>query len=662
MATDKLARFVIQNLQTKEVWTPNGPSHNKYYAFPSHNDAESILSSLENSWQIAEIAVFSDNRPKPIFDITTVLPENNTYQAPPGTIASQIKVHKGEHITVCGEVQVGKLYEKLETILMLIKQYNKPVLLLFRNNNLDIHQFSKRLREFNRKQRKFNKPVLPEPIEVLNNKDQLGELLLDANLFVGLANPSTFETLEKCLKQHPETKGKLVLILDEADLVAFELQHNNKEDFTKTEASLQRVFDDLYMLISVTGTPGVILLCDKESQVLTIPRPSNYYGIQEITIVPIEPIKKGSKSQQYDPVCDKENLQRIMGDILDLPSATLLVSVSRICKDHKNVIKYLSEWNKTTAKDIVYLELNEKSIKVYNKFGQEMDAPITKQTIKGKKVGPIDEALERYKGFSHIVIVAGVLAGRGISFVSTGYERHLSHQYIAGSKTTHLETAIQNVRLLGRYNDKPKLILYCKSRLADDLIAQSEDMRNFVAIAKETKDNKEKLPEVMKLQNKYCHTWFGLRKLKGLPRTMSNLSVDYEFSVEDYSRDLHDKYTFNIIITNIKRNFPKFLLGGQWPGGRNKDKSITAKTRAIYCNPRSDFSREGIIKFIETDDFTIKEEKQNDLKDPSFSFPHYNDLLTLYKAHPEYEGKVLTQKIKAEAESTVCGWIKKEEL
>ena len=133
------------------------------------------------------------------------------------------------------------------------------------------------------------------------------------------------------------------------------------------------------------------------------------------------PVRAKRKYQQYDPTLDGANLKHIMGEVLQEEQATLLILVSRLHREHKDVIHYLSNQYQKTHPGVVYLEVNEKAIKVYrgNPGGSALLIDtVAKKTPKGTKVGPIDEVLKKYENEPHIVAVAGVLAGRGISFVS----------------------------------------------------------------------------------------------------------------------------------------------------------------------------------------------------------------------------------------------------
>jgi hypothetical protein len=79
----------------------------------------------------------------------------------------------------------------------------------------------------------------------------------------------------------------------------------------------------------------------------------------------------------------------------------------------------------------------------------------TKKIIKQKSINKIIDSLNQY---SHIIIIADRCANRGLSFTSSDYSRHLTHQ-IASIKST-VNTFVQSLRLCGKYSNKPNLNLY----------------------------------------------------------------------------------------------------------------------------------------------------------------------------------------------------------
>lgn len=628
-----IGKYAILNTQTAETYSS--------IELQTIEDAENVAKRFNWPYQIKKVACFDAETTEDQNNKTDLLDDEN---ASTETIADRLRIVKGEHILIGGEVQVGKLNVKHESIVKINQKNNLPVLLLFRNNNVDFHQFMGRLDAFNDKQRHAGKPTIPQPVDILSHKGRLHHLLKDAPLILGLANQSTLRLIEECLDKHTYLQGRLCVIIDEADLVTFELEGEGVK--TQTEDSLSSLFPKIHSLISVTGTPASILLCDKITQVYTVDRPDNYFGIDRINHIPVNPIRCNKKNVNYDPYLDDANLTYIMNETLQCSSSTLLILVSRLRREHKNVISYLNSKYSYLGKDIVYLELNEKSVKVYDGFGTHLPS-ISAETTKKTKVGPIDIAIQEYLHVPHIVIVAGVLAGRGVSFVSTDYSRHLTHQYIADPEGCNLESAMQSVRLLGKYNDNPELTLYCSQSLYKDMVNQCADMFGFMDLAKQARSTGDVLPDILRCQNDYNHKWLPARKQKGISFQIER-ERDYDIVIEDYSVDerRQNKYVYESILTNTERNYPFFFLNDAWPGGTwYPDSKTNNKERVIYCNPLSDFTTEGVMKYLH--DFPVnRKTAANKLRQKEELDKMMARAAELYQKFPQYQGKVLRRKHK----------------
>lgn len=542
-------------------------------------------------------------------------------------IDEDIEFGIGKHALYFGLPQSGKMRKKFEIALKALKK-GLPTVVLFRNFNVDYILFKKRLNEFNKSQNKKGLPLLSVPHNILDEQE-LENLLFQPNIILGLANPTTLLKINRCLEKTPELKNKLIIILDEADLNTFELDCN----WTKTEEQLRKSFPNIYMLFSFTGTPYSILLSDKITDVFAIKPSEEYYGIDKLTHVSVNPKRSSIKGQQYDPEADSENLNFIMNQILEKPTATLLISASKLTKEHKNIIDYIS--SQYQQNEIIYMEMNENAIKIYNKFGKLIDSVYTK--VKNKSVATIDAALQKYINCPYIVIVSGILAGRGISFVSCDYSRHLTHHYFADSPSMHLESALQSIRLQGQYKDNPILTLYCSDELYKNLLNQQKEITNIINLVKKARENKDEMPKIIEMICNYNRDFTSKRKEKGISyRKIKNNNI---FFIGEYDEKTMWKES---ILLNISKPYPRSILKNSWPAG---DDSYDAcgnidKERVIYFNPLSDFTPEGIKK-IQTTPYAKKATIEKLLEK---GYPYLEDLKELYRQHPDWEGKVLRRR------------------
>jgi hypothetical protein len=89
-----------------------------------------------------------------------------------------------------------------------------------------------------------------------------------------------------------------------------------------------------------------------------------------------------------------------------------------------------------------------------------------------KKAG-IKHALQYFKNrarpSTHILIIAGLMVGRGLNIVSSDYQWHVSHQILRVSDTADVADLIQKLRLLGVFRDSTPLKLFLTKKESENL-------------------------------------------------------------------------------------------------------------------------------------------------------------------------------------------------
>jgi hypothetical protein len=79
-------------------------------------------------------------------------------------------------------------------------------------------------------------------------------------------------------------------------------------------------------------------------------------------------------------------------------------------------------------------------------------------SVKIIKKQSINKLIDKFKNQTHFVFIAHRLASRGLSFVSSDYKRHLTHQIL--KLNTNVVSNIQKTRLCGIYSPNQELKLY----------------------------------------------------------------------------------------------------------------------------------------------------------------------------------------------------------
>lgn len=224
---------------------------------------------------------------------------------------------------------------------------------------------------------------------------------LTKNVIILINNLKRYEYFDK-------VKGgdsKYILILDEADLV----YKNCKLVGYKT--------------FHCTATPfykGNTILFDR---IIKVQRNENYYGLEKLTVK------------------EEKDTFKAVKDFIKEPSGMMLIN-------RYSSVKEMRECGKQIARlhpKVPIIVLNSEKI-MYLKRKQKQ---LVKQSI--------TNVIDNLKEHSHIIFIADRLANRGLSYVSSDYSRHLTHQVtrIKENKVTFM----QSLRILGIYKDNPTLKL-----------------------------------------------------------------------------------------------------------------------------------------------------------------------------------------------------------
>ena len=452
--------------------------------------------------------------------------EEPNEEIPPTALVRKIKNWSG-HILFHGEQQAGKLIQAIYAVQHLTHNKKTAVIMLFRNITDDMKQWSFRVESHSNEQAKNGLCVIDAgtPITSYCKDDSLLSLankIRSGGVLIGLANPTTLKRLNKCFKTFPDLKGRAALVLDEADLAVYELEPESVR--IQTEEELALLYPQLMVMISITATPLAITLCDKLTEAYTLDIPPSwtlngkkvsYFGFNELTNVPVIPVHNRGG---YDPLMDSKNLDQFCTSFYEQKEAMALISVSKRVKDHRSIIRYLATSSNTSgcskAFNTTYLMFNGKRVRVFD--CNDTEVPPTYSTI--------SEAIEAYKTCSHIVIVSGIKAGRGISFVSTNYERHLTHQYIAAAPSTHLELLTQTVRLVGVYSDQPTLYLFCAKDVWEQILVYVEYNKELTQMINAARTTNQSLGAVIDLTTEFKLKLTSDRKLSGLAYNVDGTS------------------------------------------------------------------------------------------------------------------------------------------
>jgi len=289
-------------------------------------------------------------------------------------------------------------------------------------------------------------------------------------------------------KLNDNLTGKYNLCIDEVD---FSIKSKNFS--SKIDRLVYSLKKSANHILGATATPFAVLSSEKMlDKVKKLPLRSNYKGITDIKVNYIEPII--IKNVNRFPVCDHYAIKKVYSNCLSKNRCVLLHTVVKEKIFQKSLFDYLSlRWSLFTLViyngDGIFVKSNKKDpyFKVSKKYF------INDEQVHVFKDHSISQVLQLLKDDTHISIISGHLASRGISFVSTDYSVHLTDQYFHPGKSTHGENLLQSIRLLGCYNDSVELTLWCSKEVFEQIHEQYNFINNIINNCQNSKQWIEKI-------------------------------------------------------------------------------------------------------------------------------------------------------------------------
>jgi hypothetical protein len=499
---------------------------------------------------------------------------------------------------VKGNIQSGKTEYMIVIMLYIVLFIKRSVIIIVRNYTQDRRQFIKRISEFIEKYRKIYKE-LDDIFLVENILSKKIKLDSKPKIYVLLNNS---ENISRMNKINILTEANYSLIFDEADLT------DASEDSLRRDKDLDFLKKNSDQIIWVSGTVIDKLVKEEgigKEDIIILKTPKDYKSILSGHIkmkkVQGDMVNKSTKNIfESNP-----NIQEFLEEYAKEP---IFEKQPRICLfSVTNIQKVMTDFQN----EIEDRFPNIFSTIVYNGEGTIFRKG-NKTIVKSNGISDCLQFLKMNGGIEenhHILIISGLLASRGISFVSDDYKWHLSEQYSLISKTTNEADMLQKIRLHGVYNDDIPLLLY--TNVVDDILKAVYKQEELIFFCKENchdeKDSKMVLKDINLSENKFS-------KNKKIIRSITR-SVSY------------------------KPNRVKGDDGG-WSDDIYKRKMIVpSKVFAIYdmkIYKTSDniSNKKKIISDAESDDESdikedikdIKDEKQKDEKEESYIYVSSKDL------------------------------------
>jgi len=331
-----------------------------------------------------------------------------------------------------GHVQSGKTNVMLEYCKWSIHTHNKSVLFILQNSKPDLEQLIERIKLFNK--------IQPNGFDIETVEVTKTIKFEGTRVYISLGN---FSQLKKFKNLNPH---RFHICIDEADLC---IKSNN--NYAKMEKQLSVLKESANHIMGMTATCLAVLYHEAQlATVKVIEPPTNYYGWDRIQKIPFQ--------RENDPFisCYRDFLKCRRGLMLHVDKTKKLdqreLSLT-LSQEHPQI--FFCVYNG----DGIFIRPHPKRKKVLRKLKICDNQPDRPRLVICHSIHDIIQAIKDAK-INHACIIAKNLANRGISFVSTDFTYHLTHQIFVPTKTIHDETLVQTLRIFGIYKDSCTLKLY----------------------------------------------------------------------------------------------------------------------------------------------------------------------------------------------------------
>jgi hypothetical protein len=373
-----------------------------------------------------------------------------------------------KYLTLVGNVQSGKTHEEIQYTWESVKHHNVPVIFVIRNIIADQLQLMTRFKPFDIHIKPVSELTLATGVSFLNSK----------GVIIALCNQYQLFKVKKILALY---HGRYNVCIDEVD---FSIKTRNMDSL------LDRFLTDIKHkathILGATATPMALLHDTTIGSFKKMKNKDNYRGINELIVKHV----KSGVFNKADSDC--EAIYTIYDSLLKKDNVRILHTVSKKKMYHYSLLEFLHTtypqftvltYNGDGIRCIPHSEYDgtpfakRRSANVYGQFNRKYHIQGNEHIFENFS---ISEVLQLLLEHTHIAIISGTLASRGISFVSSDYSTHLTDQYLYTSSSSHGENILQSLRILGCYKDTEPLTLWCSERIWKQLLDHNKLVNKFI--------------------------------------------------------------------------------------------------------------------------------------------------------------------------------------
>jgi hypothetical protein len=378
------------------------------------------------------------------------------------------------YLTLIGHVQSGKTNEEINYCWESVKSKKLPVIFIVRNIIADQLQLLNRFKPFDIK------------VKILSSLTiQTGITFMESNgIIILLCNSFQLLKMKKILMEY---RGEYNLCIDEVD---FSIKSKDLE--TGIDFHLTDIKASANHILGATATPFALFNDITLSKIKKMKSKKNYRGIENLVIKYVKPC-----IEIDSPEADSESIYTIYDSLLKKEKAFILHNVHKLKSYQHKLLYFISD----SFPEFTVLTYNGNGIRVISNnrppvpFTKKVSVNIYGQMInKYYLLGNNEHLFENYSisevlqilvsdpiyKHTHISIISGNLASRGISIVSSDYSLHLTDQYFQAGENSHGENLLQSLRILGCYSDTLPLTLWCSENTWKTILQHNKLINQFV--------------------------------------------------------------------------------------------------------------------------------------------------------------------------------------
>lgn len=362
---------------------------------------------------------------------------------------------------VTAGVQSGKTNEMLEYCIWSLTVIRKDVIFILQNSKADREQLIRRIKQH--PQAELLTYAVPNGKKVEYSPTKFGSTTSPCRILLCLGNARSLQNAYDIVVRR--NRG-FHICLDEADLSI-----KTKGSDSKFEKAYTEISEKASHTLGVTATSIALHLKEKKlDDVINLETPEDYTGIENIHI---RPINMGIPLEEAWDTVYRARGKKPTDDRI------ILHVEARVIKYQDRLAEHLAQ----AYPEYLVTTYNGNGITLfkYQKSALVSEYVVTKEVL---KASGISEALQQLyymkpEGSRKIAIIAGGMATRGISYVSSDYKIHLTDQIFVPSECAHGENIIQSLRLLGRYSDGKPPTLWTYPHVVNRIKNQYRIIKQF---------------------------------------------------------------------------------------------------------------------------------------------------------------------------------------